>query len=302
MTRRSAIFLAGILAVCTLLSVAAPQKPADAAPAQAGRFNNLGAAYMNQQLFEKALTAFADAATLNPKLQIARLNQGIALLNLGKVDAARPLLENAVKENPNGPNAWYNLGLLFKNSSDAKAAIDAFRHVTEIDSNDADSWYFLGACYAENKQYFEAMDAFQHALKLNPQHASAEFGLSRAYQQSGDLTHAREHLVRFQYIKQNKLGVPISLAYGEQGKYSIAEESPLAPEKVPEQIKVKFVDVTEEVGLPITTPAGSAGNPGLRLGPGACWMDYDSDGRLDLFLPSKGLFHNLGGTFRDVTT
>ncbi len=213
-----------------------------------------------------------------------------------------------MKQNPNDPHAWYNLGLLFKNSGDAKAAIDAFRHVTEIDSNDADSWYFLGASYAENKQYPEAMDAFQHALKLNPQHASAEFGLSRAYQQSGDLTHAREHLVRFQYITQNKLGLPISLAYGEQGKYSLAEESPLAPEKVPEQIKVRFVDVTEKAGLDHETTAAMADNLASYLGPGACFLDYDGDGRIDIFYADNGteggmsLYHNLGnGKFEDVT-
>ncbi|MGH9500323.1 MAG: FG-GAP-like repeat-containing protein [Terriglobales bacterium] len=299
MAQRIAIFLAGILAACAVLFAASPQKPKNAT--QAAGLNNLGAAYMNQQLFEKALKAFQDAASLDPKLQIARLNQGIALLNLGKVDAARPLLDEAVKQNAIDPHAWYNLGLLFKNSGDAKAAIEAFRHVTEIDPGDADSWYFLGATYAENRQYPEAMGAFEHALKLNPQHASAEFGLSRAYQQSGDLSRARQHLVRFQYIMQNKLGLPISLAYGEQGKYSLAEESPLAPEKVPEQIKVRFVDVTKQVGLPITRPAGTGGNPMLRLGTGACWIDYDGDGRIDLFVAGKGLFHNLGGKFEDVT-
>jgi Flp pilus assembly protein TadD len=308
MTRRIAIVLAGILAACAVLFAVSPQKAVQTTPAQAAHLNNLGAAYMNQQLFEKALKVFKDAAALDPKLQIARMNQGIALLNLGKIAQARPLLENAVKENPNDPNAWYNLGLLFKNSGDAEAAIDAFRRVTEIDSNDADSWYFLGASYAENKQYPEAMDAFQHALKLNPQHASAEFGLSRAYQQSADLTHAREHLVRFQHIKDAKLGVPISLAYGEQGKYSLAEESPLAPEKVPEQIKVRFVDVTEKSGL-ITKAAASQGNDlSSYLGPGACFLDYDGDGRPDIFLPDNGteggmsLYHNLGnGRFEDVT-
>jgi tetratricopeptide (TPR) repeat protein len=301
MTRRIAIVLAGILAACAVLFAVSPQKAVQTTPAQAAHLNNLGAAYMNQQLFEKALKVFKDVAALDPKLQIARMNQGIALLNLGKIAQARPLLENAVKENHNDPNAWYNLGLLFKNSGDAEAAIDAFRRVTEIDSNDADSWYFLGASYAENKQYPEAMDAFQHALKLNPQHASAEFGLSRAYQQSADLAHAREHLARFQHIKEAKLGVPISLAYGEQGKYSLAEESRLAPEKVPEQIKVRFVDVTAKAGLPNTRPAGSGGNPMLHLGRGACWIDYDGDGRVDLFLPGVGLFHNLGGRFEDVT-
>ncbi|SPE44929.1 TPR repeat protein [Candidatus Sulfotelmatobacter sp. SbA7] len=306
MTRRNAIVLTGTLVASAIFFAASSQTPADATPARAAHLNNLGVAYMNQQLFEKALKAFQDAAALDPKLQIARLNQGIALLNLGKVDAARPLLEDAVKQNPNDSHAWYNVGLLFKNVGDPKAAIDAFQHVTTIDPNDADGWYFLGGSYAENKQYREAVDAFQHALKLNPQHASAEFGLSRAYQQSGDLTHAREHLVRFQYITQNKLGVPISLAYGEQGKYSLAEESPLAPEKVPVQIKVQFVDVTEKAGI----VAKTGGNYGLtsHLGPGACFIDYDADGRVDIFLPANGqqgglvLYHNLGnGKFEDVT-
>ncbi len=57
-----------------------------------------------------------------PKLQIAQLNQGIALLNLGRVDAAKPLLEEAVKRNPNDPHAWYNLGLLYKNSENLRNA------------------------------------------------------------------------------------------------------------------------------------------------------------------------------------
>ena len=124
-----------------------------------------------------------------------------------------------------------------------------FKRVIEIDANDADTWYFLGTAYVQAKQFPQAIDAFQHALKLNPLHASAEFGLSRAYQQSGDIDHAREHLKKFQYITQNKLGAPMSLAYGEQGQYSRAVESPSAVLKAPAPIKVRFVDVTKEAGL-----------------------------------------------------
>ena len=80
-----------------------------------------------------------------------------------------------------------------------------------------------------------------------------EFGLSRAYQQSGDTDHAREHLKKFQYITQNKIGAPMSLAYGEQGQYSRAVESPSAVLKAPAQIKVRFVDVTKEAGI-VSTP------------------------------------------------
>ncbi len=170
-------------------------------------------------------------------------------MNLGAVEDAKPLLEDAVKRAPNDPHAWFSLGLLRKNANDPNGAVEAFRHVIELDPNDADTWYFLGTVYSQLRQFPQAIDAFDHALKLNPLHASAQFGLSRAYQQSGDTAHAREHLVRFQYITQNKLGAAISLAYGEQGKYSLAEESAAVGEKVPPAIPVKFVDVTREAGL-----------------------------------------------------
>jgi tetratricopeptide (TPR) repeat protein len=274
---------------------------------EAARLNNLGAAYMNQQLFEKALKNFKEAVTLDPKLQMAQLNQGIALLNLGRIDEAKPLLEQATKADSKDPHAWYNLGLLYKNTGEAQLAVEAFRRVTETDSQDPDSWYFLGATCAQNRQFQDAIDAFTHALKQNPLHASAEFGLSRAYQQSGDLAQAREHLTRFQHVTQNKLGSPISLAYGEQGKYSLAEESPAAPPKVPPEIKVRFVDVTEKVGI-MSRPRPADLTQPSWVGSGACFLDYDNDGKIDIFIADSGaqggisLYHSLGnGRFEDVT-
>ncbi len=276
--------------------------------AEAARLNNIGVAYMNQQLFEKALKQFEAASAQDPKLLIAKLNRGVALLNLQKVDDAKALLEEVVKQAPEDPHAWYNLGLYYKNTNDTDSAVTAFKHVTEIDPNDADTWYFLGTVYAQAKQYPQAIDAFEHALKLNPLHASAEFGISRAYQQSGNTDNSREHLKKFQYIKDNKLGSPMSLTYGEQGQYSRAEESAGAAEKVPPQIPVKFVDVTVEAGLTSKPSVRSTKDGASFVGPGACFLDYDNDGKIDLFLPNNGtqgsmsLYHNLGsGHFEDVT-
>jgi tetratricopeptide (TPR) repeat protein len=300
---------AAILLLATLGFLAAvPQQTSKSAnPIEAARLNNLGAAYMNQQLFEKGLKSFEQAAALDPKLEIAKLNQGIALVNLGRIDAAKEILEDAAKVNPKDPHAWYNLGLLDKNSSSPQDAVEAFKHVIEIDPDDADTWYFLGSVHSQLKQFPQAIDAFQHALKLNPLHASAQFGLSRAYQQSGDPAQAREHLTRFQYVTQNKLGAAMSLAYGEQGQYSRVEESPNVTEKVPAQIPVKFVDVTETAGLVFRAKPHEYNDSGPS-GPGACFLDYDGDGLQDIFLPDGGqhngmaLYHNLGhGKFEDVT-
>jgi tetratricopeptide (TPR) repeat protein len=296
----------GLLVAALVLLAAAPQKAAPN-PIEAARLNNLGCAYMNQQLFEKGLKNFQDAFALDPNLHVARLNQGIALLSLARIDPAKQALDEAAKNDPKDPHVWYNLGMLEKNSSNPEAAVEDFRRVIAIDDSDPETWYFLGTVYSQLKQFPQAIDAFEHALKLNPLHASAQFGLSRAYQQSGDTAHAREHLARFQYITQNKLGTAMSLAYGEQGKYSLAEESQAATVKVPPQIPVKFVDVTKDAGI-VSRPGAETASGARFLGPGACFLDYDNDGRIDLFLPDNGtqgsmsLYHNLGnGKFEDVT-
>src|ERR1700751_361092 len=139
-----------ILAVAVLAAFQSNQdtKPADKV-VEGARLNNLGVAYMNQQLFEKALKSFDQAAAIDSSMEIAQVNRGIALLNLQKVDEAQRVLEEAVKANSRDGHAWYNLGLLYKNTNNTQGAIDAFRRVTEIDGDDADAWYFLGSVYPQ---------------------------------------------------------------------------------------------------------------------------------------------------------
>src|SRR5882672_2378150 len=97
-----------LVLVCTaiilaLSSFAAAPEPKENTT-EAARLNNVGAAYMNQQLFEKALKSFSDAAVLDAHLSIANINRGIALLNIGKADDAKKLLEESAKVNPKDPH------------------------------------------------------------------------------------------------------------------------------------------------------------------------------------------------------
>jgi Na+-translocating ferredoxin:NAD+ oxidoreductase RnfD subunit len=84
---------------------------------------------------------------------------------------------------------------------------------------------------------------------------------------------------------------------------------------------IRLVDVAAAVGLDVRHDAfrhGLSGDPAAMMGGGVCWLDYDADGWVDLFvvnafaesdlgrsggraLGRSRLFRNDGGRFRDVT-
>ena len=86
--------------------------------------------------------------------------------------------------------------------------------------------------------------------------------------------------------------------------------------------ELEFVDVASDVGLDFRQAAfrwGVSGDPAAMEGGGLCWLDFDDDGWLDLYvvnsyaeqevaqwkaaggLPRSALFHNDHGKFEDVS-
>src|SRR5271169_2150788 len=284
------------------------------------RENNFGVSLMNRQQFEKALGKFQRACILDPQTDIGCLNAGIALLNMQRFDEAREILQKSAQRDPRNPWAWFNLGLMEKSGGDADAAIADFQKVAALDPYDADTQYFLGLIYSQQQQYDKAIAAFQRALTLNPFQVSAEFGMAQALQRSGKTPEAKIHFDRFQHMTSQKLGKPVSFIYGEQGKYSLAEIMQPAPEPVPQAMPVHFINVTAAANLPASatariataqvnatldsttgatasatlslrktrTPKSAAESPAGSLaqflGSGACIIDYNGDGKPDIFL------------------
>ena len=279
----------GVAAACLLIAVAwadTSEKRAEAA-----RLNNLGVAMMNQQLMEKATAKFDEAYKLDPSLAVAELNKGIALLNQQRLPEAEEAIKQAAAKDPDNPRVWYNLGLVHRGEGNTAEAINDFQKVLKIDPNDPDAYYFLGTFYSQQQDYAKAIEAFQQALKINPLHASAEFGLGRALQRSGKTDEAREHLKRFEYLTHNKISSAITLTYGEQGKYSVAQDVITNEPAVGPMIPVTFV--TEAMG------------GGKNGGAGICMLDVDGDGRWDIVSLGEGdsavrIFRNLGdGKFKE---
>jgi Flp pilus assembly protein TadD len=207
---------------------------------ETAHLNNLGVAYMNQNMVEEALTYFREAIATNDSAATPHLNVGIALLNSQQLDGARAELERAAALNPKDPHIWYNLGLVRKSQDNAEEEVRAFTTVLQLTPDNADAHYFLGTVYNEQKDYARAAAEFREALHLSPLHASSEYGLARALQRSGKTDEARQHFERFQKITSQKLASPLSQSYGEQGAYSLAEEMKSNPASAGAMIPVIF--------------------------------------------------------------
>jgi tetratricopeptide (TPR) repeat protein len=260
---------------------------------EALRLNTLGVAMMNQGKSAEAQKNFEQALVKDPYFAQARMNLGICYLAQQKLDQSRAALEEAANKLPDDPYAWYNLGLAYKDSAQAEKAIAAFQHVEKIAPEEPDAYYFEGFLYSQLQKYDEAIAAFKKALELAPYHASAQFGLARAYQRKGDTENARVGMQHFQKLTSEHLGTPFGAGYGDQGKFSLAEFVHGADTGAPPEIPVNY---TAKSLTELNGPAN-----------GICLLDYDGDGKTDLFFVGAGsgksqLLRNVGGgKFEDVT-
>jgi tetratricopeptide (TPR) repeat protein len=234
------LILLTLLCLPPTLAAAAPATTPDPAAREAARLNNLGTAFMNQQLLERAADTFAQAYQADPSLALAKINQGLALIYLQKFPEAQQALDIAAAKAPADPHTWYALGLLYRNQSQPKQALEAFNKVLALDPADPDTHYLAASIELELNDLPAALAEYRKALALNPLHASAQFGLARALQRQGQSAAAHDAFAQFQHITNAHLGSPLAHTYGDEGRYARVEDATLAPVAVSPMIPVTY--------------------------------------------------------------
>jgi Flp pilus assembly protein TadD len=261
---------------------------AGAVPAPAYETNSRGAALLNRGEPLQALEAFRQARATAPGWVTPVVNEGIALLALGRIDESLARFEEALRRDPDHIHALFNRGLARKRAAVEGAEAD-FSRVHALDPDDPDALYQLAAARVDRRDLAGARAAFEELLAKDPAYLSAYFALGRVLLLQGEREKAQVYLDRFQQLKEGSvMAATVGPAYGEQGVYSLAEDVPSPSVPAPAAIPVKFR--AAGFGLP---SSGWDGAQGVAL------VDLDGDGRLDLGVATAAglrLFRNAGAT------
>jgi tetratricopeptide (TPR) repeat protein len=289
--------------------------------------NNRGVAFLDQYKFKEATQEFLAILSANPEVTPVKVNLGIAYFYDQKYEEASATLQQVLEVAPDEARANYVLGLIYRNQDEVDNAIAAFSAVNRQDSLDSSTNYYLGRLFMRQREYATAITYFRKVIELEPYNASAHYNLATALSRSGKRAEGQAEMKEFKRLQDLFGSTTVGLQYLEQGKYAIAiDEIPenylggySPPEEAP--IKVEFAEVAEASGISFSH--GGPGKANIRvksatdlegalvpyMGSGIAFVDYDQDGRLDLYFANasagaaKGaLYRNRGdGTFEDKT-
>jgi len=302
-------------------------------PADPFRYNNRGVAYLEQYEFRPAAEEFQKALQAQPNFVTARVNLGIAHYYLADYPKAAEQFREVLKQDPKQPHAHFMLGLIVGKEKNREEAVQHFQQVLARDPADPATHYNLGLLHARNREYEAAIASFQKVLEGEPHHVSALYNLAMTLMRAGKQEESRQAMQRFQQLKSgDQAGGPMGamgVQYGEEGRYAlgIGQYDPLDPASA-KQLTIRFVDATAESNIQFVhqgtgkNPLGTTWKRGefskeaaektlvAGLGSGSAFLDFDKDGKMDLFVVNSGgpsgsgnrLFRNAGsGKFQDVT-
>jgi tetratricopeptide (TPR) repeat protein len=307
--------------------------------AQVLRLNNRGVAHLEKYDYRRAAEQFQKAVELKPDFVPALVNLGIALYYDSNYPKAMESLKAALNLEPRQPNAHFMLGLIYNKENKRDEAQKEFEQVLMAYPEETATNYNLGLITLRGRDYEQAIRYFQRVLSVEPKHLAAIYNLGQAYMRSGRREEAQEMMAKLKELRgEEQVGSPMGSMgsqYQDEGKFAIAVTDVEVPrtEVGAEKPGMRFADVASSAGIRFThggpAPEIAAGvlskdlkasqyskewaekNLVPAFGSGAAFLDYDLDGKMDIFLVNCGpdpshsrntLYRNKGdGTFTDVT-
>ena len=163
-------------------------------PNDARAHENLGVAFLNQGLMDKAVEELETTIKLRPDYYDAYYNIGLVFFRKGWTEKAIGQYESALRIKPDFALAYVNMGIAYGHLGNLDKAVNYFETAVNLEPNLAEAHYNLGTAYGKLGSLEKAIGHLQTAVKLRPNYFNAHYTLGKAYITSGSTDNAIEHL------------------------------------------------------------------------------------------------------------
>jgi Flp pilus assembly protein TadD len=163
-------------------------------PNELGLLMSLGTSYPNnrRERAQERLRWFQAALGVNPAFMSARINLGLAMLDLGDLAGAEAVDREAVRRDPNNPLPHNNLGWVLYCGGDLVGAEEQYQKAIQLDPKFALSHNNLGMLREREGNLAAAESKFREAIQLDPNLVFPHYFLAALAVRRGDLSFA-EH-------------------------------------------------------------------------------------------------------------
>ena len=144
-------------------------------PKDARAFYERGVFWLENELYEKALSDFTEAIKLNGKIADYYFYRAAVWSRKNIFSNAIDDLNEAIKLDPNKKLAYYNRGNAWYKLRVYDLAIDDFTKAAQLSPNDAQIYYNLGVSWAAKRDDDKAIEQFSKAIKLDPLDSDSYF-------------------------------------------------------------------------------------------------------------------------------
>ncbi|MGD0565833.1 MAG: tetratricopeptide repeat protein, partial [Candidatus Goldiibacteriota bacterium] len=134
---------------------------------RAKSIHDIGVAYMERRMFDKAIAAFNKSILIDPNYLSAHINLGYIYQQKEDYGNAIHSFEKALTLNPKSAKIYNTIGLLYDRMEKPDIAVKMYKKALALDATYANSHYMLGQLYSNRGSVDKAVAEFTKHIRIH---------------------------------------------------------------------------------------------------------------------------------------
>ncbi len=150
-------------------------------------WHNLGHAYFDTGLFEKAIEAYEFVTVINESCDLAYRDCGEAYYKLKQYTKAIEQFQKAIEFSKPYEELYYSIGICYEKLREYSKSRSYYRKAISVDPKYCDAFFRIGETFRKEKAWTNAVHFYKKALRLMPDNINYLMGMAQGFYNLGEI-------------------------------------------------------------------------------------------------------------------